>query len=94
MRYHNAKLLKQTLLPTTFIVQMLKTSFCTKPKKQTFANINYDYFQGELRNTFGSPPIPKATSREKEPVDTTGTSLGVADRPSHMIDPFPNEEVI
>lgn len=47
-----------------------------------------------MQNTFGSPPIPSATSREKEPVDRTGTFLGDSDLPSHMIDPFPNEEVI
>lgn len=33
-------------------------------------------------------------SRANEPVDTTGTCLGVTDRPSHIIDPFPNEAVI
>lgn len=50
--------------------------------------------KNKLQNTFGSPPIPSAISRAKEPVDTTGTFLAEADRPSHMIDPFPNEEVI
>lgn len=44
--------------------------------------------------TFGSPPIPNAISKEKDPVDTTGTFLGATERPSHMIDPFPNEVVI
>lgn len=44
--------------------------------------------------TFGSPPIPNAISKEKDPVDTTGTFLGAIERPSHMIDPFPNEVVI
>lgn len=46
------------------------------------------------KHTFGSPPIPRAISKEKDPVDTTGTCLGETDRPSHMIDPFPNEVVI
>lgn len=46
------------------------------------------------KDTFGSPPIPSAISRANEPVDTTGTSLGESERPSHMIDPFPNVEVI
>jgi len=46
------------------------------------------------KHTFGRPPIPSAISRPKEPVDTTGTFFGETERPSHMMDPFPNAEVI
>jgi len=44
--------------------------------------------------TLGRPKIPSAISRAKEPVDTTGTFLGETVRPSHIIDPFPNVDVI
>lgn len=44
--------------------------------------------------TLGSPPIPRAVSKENDPVDTTGTCFGDTARPSHMIDPFPNDIVI
>ena len=48
----------------------------------------------ELQSTFGSPPVPSAMSKAKEPVETTGTFLGDTERPSHIIDPFPKELVI
>lgn len=47
-----------------------------------------------LLHTFGSPPIPNTISKANDPVETTGTCLEETDRPSHMIDPFPNEVVI
>lgn len=47
-----------------------------------------------LKITFGSPPVPSAISRANEPVDTTGTWLEQADRPSHMIEPLPKDEEI
>lgn len=48
----------------------------------------------EVENTLGRPPTPSAISKAKEPVETTGTCLDATERPSHMIEPFPNVEVI
>ena len=45
-------------------------------------------------HTFGSPPVPRAISNAKDPVDITGTSLWPCERPSHIIAPFPNADVI
>src|SRR5262245_15950703 len=38
----------------------------------------------------GTPPIPKAISSPREPVETTGTSFTMPPSPSFMIAPLPN----